>query len=30
VASASEKDIADQVGTELAKRIKEHLNYEKN
>lgn len=30
VAAASEKDIADQVGTELAKRIKEHLNYEKN
>ena len=30
VASASEKDIADQVGTELAKRIKENLNYEKN
>ena len=26
VAAASEKDIADQVGTELAKRIKEHLN----
>lgn len=30
VAAASEKDIANQVGTELAKRIKEHLNYEKN
>ena len=30
VAAASENEIAGQVGTELAKRIKEHLNYEKD